>query len=722
MNSSGSYKIRPAGRHILTIGRDLIQDSYAAVLELVKNAYDADSPDVEITFLAKPLLEGYSITIEDHGHGMSRDTIINKWMVPSTRDKLDRRKSPLGRIMQGRKGVGRYAASILGGDLLLETTTSHGEKTTLFVEWDSFDEAQYLDDVEILIETTQSKDSQGTRLTINGNNELLSEWSEKQFKKLRFELKKLISPVNSATNQENDFSVFLKISGFNEVQDVSERIEPYPIFDLFDYKISGKVDANGQGQLEYSLQKARNTTVEQIQFELGQPTACGELFFDIRVYDREKDAIDSLIGRGLRDESGNYVGKLQARQLLNEYNGIGVYRNGFRIRPLGDADFDWLKLNEQRVQNPSLRIGSNQVIGYVQIQSEELSGLTEKSARDGLRENEAFNRLKDITKNIIAKLEERRFEYRKKAGLSRPVLKVERQLEQLFSSDSLKKSIRSKLNQGGVDLKTTGEIIEILDRDADDKNKTADEIRQAVAIYQGQATLGKIMNVILHEGRRHLNYFRNQVPNLQFWYDSFVQSSDAKHLENIIPIVKGIGENADFFSKLFKRLDPLAAGKRPAKKLLELKTEIHNAVTVLEPEFRWKEITLKITGSDTVKYSAWKQDIFSIFTNLVDNSIYWIAEKESRIREINIDIVTDVDTDTLLFIDYRDTGPGIESSLIDSEVIFEPQFSTKPSGTGLGLAIAGEAATRIGLELVAIKSDDGAWFRLQTKDVGELNE
>jgi len=93
VNSIGTYKIRPAGRHILTIGRDLIQDSYAAVVELVKNAYDADSPDVNIVFRAKPDGSGYSIVITDHGHGMSRETVINKWMVPSTRDKLDRRES-----------------------------------------------------------------------------------------------------------------------------------------------------------------------------------------------------------------------------------------------------------------------------------------------------------------------------------------------------------------------------------------------------------------------------------------------------------------------------------------------------------------------------------------------------------------------------------------------------------------------------------------------------
>ena len=126
MSSSGTCRIRPAGRHILTIGRDLIQDPYAAVVELVKNAYDADSPDVSIEFRAKSGHSGYAIVISDHGHGMSRDAVIHKWMVPSTPDKLDRRQSPSGRIMQGRKGVGRYAAAILGSDLLLETVTHEG--------------------------------------------------------------------------------------------------------------------------------------------------------------------------------------------------------------------------------------------------------------------------------------------------------------------------------------------------------------------------------------------------------------------------------------------------------------------------------------------------------------------------------------------------------------------------------------------------------------------
>lgn len=252
MNTSGTYRIKPAGRHILTIGRDLIQDNFAAVVELVKNAYDADSPDVNIEFTASPDKDEYTIIISDHGHGMSRDTVINKWMVPSTRDKLERGKSPAGRVMQGRKGVGRYAASILGNDLWLETNTSEGTKTTVFIEWSSFETAQYLEDVEILIETTDTSEPAGSKLTINGNSKFLSGWNEDQFKKLRFELKKLISPVSTILTDENNtdnFHIRLTVTDFPKVQDISEKVEPLPLFDLFDYRIAGEVSADGKYDL-----------------------------------------------------------------------------------------------------------------------------------------------------------------------------------------------------------------------------------------------------------------------------------------------------------------------------------------------------------------------------------------------------------------------------------------------------------------------------------------
>ena len=716
MNNNITYKIRPAGRHLLTIGRDLIQDNYAAVIELVKNAYDADSPDVNIEFRAALDRSSYTITISDHGHGMSKDDVINKWLVPSTQDKRVKKKSPSGRILQGSKGVGRYAASVLGKDLTLETVTDQNEKTTVCLEWTDFEEAEYLNDVDILVETVETSESSGTVLTIKGDDDLLSGWDKDRFEKLRFELKKLTPPMSNIPYNEDSvdkFSISLTVKGFPGVDDVKETIEPYPLFELFDYKISGAIGPDGKGILTYSSQKFRNTVEEKIPFDLGKQTSCGELDVDIRVFDREKEAIAALTKRGLKEESESPFGRLTARQLLNYYNGIGVYRNGFRIRPLGDGGYDWLKLNARRVNNPSLRIGSNQVIGYVQIQSEDESQLVEKSARDGLKENPAFNRLQDVTKRVISELEIRRFKYRKDAGLSRSAIKVEESLPGLFSSDELIESVRTHLNKDGVDKATVGKTIELINQDAQEKNKVADEIQTIVAIYQVEATLGKIVNVILHEGSRPLSYFHNQIPNLEYWYESFQKTGNPDEFEKIIRIAKGMVQNAEIFVKLFRRLDPLAARKNTVRKPLVLKKTIQGVLSIFEKEMESNNISVEIKGSDDSKFSARIQDIYSIFINLIDNSIYWIREKKTDIRQITIELK--MDGSSLRYIDYRDTGPGIEPDLIENEVIFAPGFTTKPDGTGLGLAIVGEAADRNGLRLEVYKADKGAHFRLQPK-------
>lgn len=720
MSTDTTYIIRAAGRHILTIGRDLIQDNYAAVVELVKNAYDADSPDVQLEFIMSPLHSGYSIIIADHGHGMSKEDVVNKWMVPSTQDKFDRRKSPSGRTMQGSKGVGRYAASILGKDLLLETVSIAGEKTTAHFVWKDFESAEYLDDVEIRLETTKVSEPPGTRLTVNGDDEFLSEWDQKRFEKLQFELKKLKSPVDSVF-KDDEFRIGLRVTGFPGVEDIDEVIDPYLLFDLYDYRIAGKIGSDGKGTITYSSQKARNIADEQIDFDIKQDVPIdfeksirsGDFEIDVRAFDRDNDAIESLIGRGLREESGNYVGKNQARQLLNAYSGIGVYRNGFRIRPLGDADFDWLKLNARRAQNPSLHLGNNQVIGYVRIESAHWSGLEEKSARDGLKDNEAFNRLKEVTLAVIRQLERRRYEYRRKAGLSKPAIKVERELKRLYSLEKLKHLILRLLIEAGCDQSTIDRITQFFDETEKDMDKEGYEIQQALRVYQGQATLGKILNVIVHEGSQPLSYFRNQIPNLRYWRERFQKTGELGKLEKMLSIVNGVEENMEIFVKLFGRLDPLAAGKRAAKKPLELKKTIQDVLSVFENEMKSEDVSTEIRGADNFKFYAWSQDIYAIFTNLVDNSLYWMSQKKRKKRKITIELVSD--GHSLSHIDYRDTGPGIEPSLIENEVIFEPEFSTKPEGTGLGLAIASEAAERNGLELKALKSEEGAYFRLQPK-------
>lgn len=727
----GYYKIKPAGRHIITIGRDLIKDKYAAIVELVKNAYDADSPTCVISLLpfAKDEIKGIRVIIKDKGHGMSYDTVVNKWMVPSTNDKLERIRSPKGRIMQGKKGIGRYSASIIGDDLVLQTIDDKGDLTTLYLIWEHFERAKYLEDVDVLIENFSTTLKSGTEIIIIGDEGHLNEWNSKQIQTLKFELKKLIPPIDRIENKietdTDNFKIKLVLGNFpfEGLSNTTEDIEPYPLFELFDYRISGIVNDEGIANLKFENNRIENSPIEIIeQFKIllnqnpsrkGEEFYCGEVNIDFRVFDRDPESIDGLIERGLKDPlTGNYVGRREARIILDTYNGIGVYRNAFRLRPLGDAGYDWLELDKQRVQNPSLKIGSDQVIGFIHIRSEENSGLEEKSARDGLKETSQYFGLQEICKQILSKLEERRFIYRQSVGLGRSKRRLNDKINVLYNFRDLKEKINKELDRLKISAENKEKINKLINEKEEKNNKIADELKEAIAIYQGQATIGKIVNVILHEGRKPLSYFKNQIPIITEWTAELLEQYDSNTFDKIISRLSNISEQSNIFIKLFQKLDPLSAKRRNQKKDFPLRKVIEDVRDVFHSELTFQNINYKIDCDINLTCYGWKEDFYVVFTNLVDNSIYWLQGISDRAKEISFKVHEEKD----LIIEYRDNGVGIARNLIESEIIFEPEFSNKTGGgTGLGLAIAGEAIERNDGELKAIYSDSGAFFKMEIK-------
>lgn len=735
----GLYKIRPAGRHIITIGKDLIKDKYAAIVELVKNSYDADSPSCNVSLLPfeKEIIEngqvttqkGIKIIIKDEGHGMSFETVTDKWMVPSTDDKLKREISPNGRTMQGKKGIGRYSASMLGDDLVLETINKKGELTTLYLIWDDFTEAKYLEDVDVLIENFKTDLEPGTEITILGNEQDLNAWNEKHLKNLKSELKKLIPPVDDDIQIEKNDAVKFKINlrlgdfPFEGYSNTYEEIEPYPLLKLYDYRISGSISEDGFAELKFENKRLKNTPPEIIdKFKIvlnrdqdqDYQSFCGKLKIDFRVFDRDPSSIDSLIERGLKDpKTGDSVGKREARIILNTFSGIGVYRKGFRIRPLGDAGYDWLSLDNERVQNPSLRVGCDQVIGFIHIESEKESGLEEKSARDGLRESSEFFGLMEISKQVLKELEIRRFDYRQSVGLGRSKRNVTEKIKGLYDFKDLQKKIDKELDKLGIKSEQRTSINKIILDKEKKNNKIANELKQVIALYQGQATVGKIVNVILHEGRKPLGYFKNQIPLINEWKEELEDNFSQELFNKIVDRLSVINEQGKIFIKLFGKLDPLSAKRRDKKKDFKIRNVIENVHDVFVSELESNEITFNIDCNLNATLLGWKEDFYIIFTNLVDNSIYWLQSNDNKPKEVSFKVYEE---DELLVIEYRDTGPGIEQKFVESEIIFEPEFSNKlGGGTGLGLAIAGEAIERNDGRLKAIYSEDGAFFKLEVK-------
>src|SRR4051794_1854549 len=80
--NEGSGALRPRARIMRTLGDELISSEVVAVVELVKNAYDADATRVLVRF-REPLEPGTGgIDVIDDGHGMSLETVRHAWLEP----------------------------------------------------------------------------------------------------------------------------------------------------------------------------------------------------------------------------------------------------------------------------------------------------------------------------------------------------------------------------------------------------------------------------------------------------------------------------------------------------------------------------------------------------------------------------------------------------------------------------------------------------------------
>lgn len=716
MVENNLYKIRPAGRHLFTIGKDLIKDPQAAIIELVKNAYDADSPSVDIYFEIQENKDKILIKIKDLGHGMTKDDVLKKWLVPSTDNKEKQKKSPNGRIMQGKKGVGRYAVSLIGDDLLMDTVDSNGNKSQIYLNWDDFNKFEYLDEVNILVEFSEVAEHSGTELITTGGIEHLQYWAKKDktgnfvnINSLIKELKKMLSP----NKDPNDiFEITLHLKNFDTEKEKNISIKPFPFFDVYDYRIFGKFTKEGKGIFKYQNYKSGKLIEEDVI--LNEDVKCGNVEFDIKVYDRETDSLRNLIGRGLTNENGAYLNVQETKSILDAASGISVYRNGFRIRPLGDPGFDWLHLDTQRVQNPSFIIGNNQVIGVINIESEDKSGLEEKSARDGLKENEAYNNLVNITNVVLNNLERKRFDY--KRSMDKQKNKTARSSEILLDYTNTEKEIEQVLRNDNISKETTKKVLNVISKTKKEKEQQYNIISEHIAKYEGQATLGKIMDIVLHEARKPLNFFSNQIKNTEYWAKELKENYTEENLNNLLDILSDYRLNTKLLTDLFKRLDPLSSKNRGAKKEINLNKVINQSVNIFQNEIRNTDIELIIDCNPDIVYFAWEQDLIVIITNLIENSIYWIKKNNSSDKIISISVLK---KDTGFEMDIIDTGEEIPESAIESGSIFEPGYTSKPkgSGSGLGLALAGEAASRNNLVLKAVSHKKGAHFKLETKEL-----
>lgn len=730
-------KIRPAARIIKSIGEDLIKDPYTAVIELVKNAYDADSDRVNIIIeICKDNVYGLNeeflkFTIEDFGQDMSFDIIEDAWMVPATAYKKDRQFSTIKhRTLQGKKGIGRYASAILGDFLKITTTDLQGYTTIIEIDWAEFERKKYLEDVSIPIQHNKSNLKHGTKIEIYSKiivkyDDSISkkiesiQWSKKQEEALLRELRNLLSPIYK-DKKEDDFKISLTYKGLEKfgISDKSVEIEPFPLIKLYDYRISGSINSKGEAKLIYKNQNFEESNEEialnmlDILPNISPNELCGNLTIDLRVFDLETESIQELINRGFKDPITNdYAGKAQARTTIKDYSGVGIYRDLFRIRPYGDSEYDWLFLNKKRVNNPTFHISTNQIVGFINIESEEKSHLIEKANREGLKENANYENLKQIINVVLRELETRRYEFRKNTKRGRkPVDNIHNTIKSLFSFDEVSHKIGVLLHKSEINPEIIEKVEKILKDEKEDKDKDLKKIEETLIMYEAHAALGKLVQYVIHEGRKPIQIIGNKLSNLIKNIEYFIKNPiDNKIKNDITESSNNSISQLENLSKTFSILEPLMAKRGERNKEINLYRNIEKNLGFFKEILKKNNIRVQINcDNKDIVFNCKEQDFFIIYSNLIENSIYWFKHSTQNDKMISISLYKQENT---ISIDYKDNGIGIQDKFLNS--IFDPGFSTKPEGgTGIGLTLVGQAVKRNNGDIECIKSACGVYFKL----------
>lgn len=750
-------KLKPRARLIRTIGDKLISGPEAAIIELVKNSYDADSPSVSIHIsppthqnpndLNSAIIKDGSISISDSGHGMTAHDIEHIWFEPATDEKAKATHSRSGkRALTGAKGVGRFATASLGQSMELVSVSKHEnmlKKCRVCIDWDIFEKAKYLEEIDIDIEDLipEPDDITGVTIIVSGLNNV---WGQERLKSLIQELRRLATPQQ---DEKDEFTITLNLSDYtitdekleylkelksaknrsevpkkmfspynfdgtnlvlsnNENLDSMTRVQdnpnedtcvdialnPYSLGDHCHYKVEGNFDKDGKFQGDFSIVRGDN---KKQAVSLDAPSmsesehTCGELKVNLRIFDLEVDSVKDLINKMGLDYK-KYFTLRSARDFISEGTGVGIYRNGFRVRPYGHHAHDWLKLEKRRVQDPSHKIGHNQLAGEIYVQGEWESMLVERSSREGLEENGAFNRLKSLIANLLQHIEVERFSFREKAGIARKPKKDFVKAYKVASLEKVSKAIESVQNLSPEDK----DRIDVeVNKSSKEMERILDGMREYTNLLESRATLGNVVAELLHEGRSYVG----SISGARDFFKEFEshigeQSIMGEIARNDIPSeIQNLDDGCAGISKLFKDLDPISGRKRGKPNLFNILDVVERVERITKTERTDSEVFIKYDIDSSLSAFGYEGDLQGALINLVLNASHWLSTVEREERYVSIIATTQHNQ---VYIDVINNGPLINE--LHYEHLFEPGFSLKSKGHGLGLAIAKEALINSG--------------------------
>jgi len=358
------------------IGQDLITEEFVAVFELVKNAFDAHARLVQILF------EDDRIVVCDNGKGMSNADIHNKWLFVAYSAKRDGTEdddyrdkvSGPRRSFAGAKGVGRFSSDRLGKHLLLCSRASRHPVQHAEIDWTLYetDAKKEFGTIDAFVWETKDfpeflsnpQGETGTVLEIKG---LRSEWNRDKLLKLKRELTKLINPF-AEESPEFEIEIIAPDQRMQDKEDAKYNASPTRKGELRPM-VNGLVKNPIMDVLSKRTTLIRVALVNKGEVIESVLEDRGELIYRIR----EPNPYSKLKESGLLadiyflNRSAKAVFARRMGLPSVQFGSIFLFRNGFRVMPIGAEEDDFFGLNRRKQQGQRRFLGGRDLIGRVDI-------------------------------------------------------------------------------------------------------------------------------------------------------------------------------------------------------------------------------------------------------------------------------------------------------------------------------------------------------------------
>ena len=652
------------------LGEELLPQRDHAIVELIRNSYDADAVHcrVELFGVDQP---GGSIRVSDDGVGMDLEAIRSGWLVVGSSNKPSGTLTALGRRPVGEKGLGRLSALRMGGKVTLKTR--HGSKPRtelqLTINWEEYDQSAAVEDILLEILEIRTEEPQGTSVEIR---DIALPFDRVEVENLSRALLLLADPFDDSQG----FHPELVASEFSDL----ERKVRNSYFDDAVLHLVSELDSMGTARIQVDEPRSgqmRWTGVQPNSAKKKYHTAPAKFELWTFLLDR----------RSLAHRSSTLE---EVTEWLGVVGGVHLYHRGLRVHPYGDPGHDWLDMNLLRVRNPELRPSTNTSIGRVIVPDPE-QVLTEKTDRTGFIEDGAFQELKHFARDSLEWMARQRVaerDNRRRQTRTRAPTRVAKADEDL----------REEISR--LPAQERESVSKAVDRLRTARRQEGRALREDLQLYRTLASLGTTVALFAHESGKPVSQIKQMAGSIERRAKEALGPTYKAVLEGPVRIIQNSARALESYASF-----PISVLRREKRYLgvVDVHDVITDMVDLFGPFLEDSKISCNIDlcGGDPKIWGS-VAALESVLSNLITNAI--TAFNEHPVHEQRKLVVrTQLMTGNVL-IAVSDSGPGIVG--IPVEEIWLPGRTSTPGGTGLGLTIVRDTVDELGGRVEVLKNGD----------------